>query len=131
MNDDLNIQMLIKLLAMTTSPNDGEALNAVRMANAALARHNANWDEVLRGKVPMVDVDPFAKAPSIGRMRGDPVIKHTDASEIEDYFTILTSRDLGTFKAYVDDVYKWWQEKGFLTEKQYNVIKNAAQRRNR
>ena len=28
-------------------------------ANALLDRHNANWDQVLRGVVPMIDADPF------------------------------------------------------------------------
>lgn len=130
--DDLNIQMLIKLLRMTESTHDGESLTAIRMANSMLNRHNANWDDVMRSKVPMVDADPFAKAPVVGpstpRNTGP---KHTDANEIETYFAQLTQRDLGTFKDYVDDVYQWWQDKGFLTDKQYNVIKNAAQRRPR
>src|SRR5215475_9668047 len=109
MNDDLNIQMLIKLLRMTESSHDGEALNSIRMANALLNKHNANWDEVLRGKVPMVDHDPFAKAPGMARMKGEAVVKYSDHDEIDAYFEILYSRRLGTFKDYVDSVHEWWE----------------------
>lgn len=133
--DDLNIQMLIKLLRMTESSHDGEALTAIRMANSMLNRHNANWDDVMHSKVPMVDADPFAKAPNVGppppRSTGAPGPRHTDAQEIEQYFAVLTQRDLGSFKDYVDDVYRWWQDKGFLSDKQYHVIRNAAQRKPR
>jgi hypothetical protein len=131
---DLNIQMVIKLLRMTESSHDGEALNAIRMVNSLLNKHNANWDDVLHGAVPMIDADPFAKVPYVGggtSPRGSSGPRHTDAAEIEPYFVVLSQRDLGTFKDYVDDVYKWWQEKRFLTDKQYNVIKVAAQRRPR
>jgi hypothetical protein len=130
-NNDINIQMLIKLLRMTESPHDGEALNAMRMANSLLNKHNTDWDAVMRGAVPMIDADPFAAAPPIGGRsgRGSTGPRHTDAAEIEPYFTYLRQRDLGSFKSYVDDVYKWWQEKGFLTDKQFNVIKNSARRK--
>jgi len=39
---------LAKLLAMTTSDNDGEALNAVRMANKMVRDAGITWQDVLR-----------------------------------------------------------------------------------
>ncbi len=38
---------LTKLLMMTTSPNDGEALNAIRMANEILVTAKVTWAELL------------------------------------------------------------------------------------
>jgi hypothetical protein len=38
---------LVKLLNMTTSKNDGEALNAIRMSNELLQRASVSWDELL------------------------------------------------------------------------------------
>jgi len=128
-HDDLNIAMVIKLLRMTESSHDNEALNAIRMANAMLNRHNANWDELMRGQVQVIDADPFAGAPSVRRMKGESGPKHTDAAEINQYFNTLRSRDLGTFRDYVDSVYEWWTQKHFLTQKQYEVIKRSANRR--
>ena len=62
--------------------------------------------------------------------RGGAYTYGNDA-EIDALFDALNSRHLGTFQSYVDSVHEWWEEKGFLTEKQYNVIKNAAQRSRR
>jgi len=46
--------MLGKLMMMTTSTHDGEALNALRAANRILARHKLSWREVLEGTRPNV-----------------------------------------------------------------------------
>lgn len=40
---------LIKLLRMTTSPHDGEALNAIRMVNTMLETERLDWDQVVNG----------------------------------------------------------------------------------
>lgn len=129
MAEDLNIAMIIKLLRMTESQHDGEALNAIRMANALLNKHNANWDELMRKQVQVIDADPFAAAPSPRRMKGESGPRHTDADEINSYFETLFSRNLGTFRDYVDSVHEWWEAKGFLTQKQYDVIKRSANSR--
>lgn len=63
MSDDLDtpsLDKLIKLMKMTTASNDGEALNAVRMANAMLTRLKADWERLLRGKVTVIE-DPFSR----------------------------------------------------------------------
>ncbi len=38
---------LIKLLNLTSSKNDGEALNATRKANAFLKENGINWEELV------------------------------------------------------------------------------------
>lgn len=50
---------LIKLLRMTTSPNDGEALTAMRMATRLLDEAGWTWDMLINGKIVVV-ADPFA-----------------------------------------------------------------------
>lgn len=63
MADELPKQdRLAKLLRMTASPNDGEALTAIRMANALLTSAGWDWDKLLSGKITVV-ADPFAAAP--------------------------------------------------------------------
>jgi hypothetical protein len=47
-----SIGRLSRLLAMTTSSHDGEALNAIRMANALLKRQGMTWGEVLPTPLP-------------------------------------------------------------------------------
>jgi hypothetical protein len=53
-------ELLIKLLKMTTSHADGEALNAMRRANALLSGAGWDWEKLVRGKIIIVE-DPFAK----------------------------------------------------------------------
>lgn len=43
----LDITRLSNLLGMTGSAHDGEALNAVRLANALLAKHQLTWPAVI------------------------------------------------------------------------------------
>jgi hypothetical protein len=55
--------MLGKLLRMTTSPNDGEALTAIRKANALLTAAGWDWDKLLTGQIKIIE-DPFKNLPS-------------------------------------------------------------------
>ena len=51
-------EMLLKLLKMTTSDNDGEALVAIRKANGLLKTAGWDWDKLIAGKIKVVG-DPF------------------------------------------------------------------------
>src|SRR5262245_56175131 len=55
-----NLGLLIKLLKMTTSSNDGEALIAMRKANEQLIKFGGDWEALLSGKVTVIG-DPFVK----------------------------------------------------------------------
>lgn len=46
-NDRTTQSRLARLMSLTTSSNDGEALNAVRAANALLLKVGATWADVL------------------------------------------------------------------------------------
>lgn len=52
-------QLLVKLLKMTTSAVDAEALVAMRKANQVLADAGWDWDRLMAGKITVVG-DPFA-----------------------------------------------------------------------
>ncbi len=47
-----HIERLSRLLGMTGSNHDGEALNAIRAANAMLQKHRLTWPEVLLPSEP-------------------------------------------------------------------------------
>ncbi len=51
-------ELLIKLLRMTTSPNDGEALVALRKATQLLDSAGWTWDKLINGKITVI-ADPF------------------------------------------------------------------------
>jgi hypothetical protein len=63
MTEDLpNLPLLIKLMKLTSSPNDSEALSAVRKANEQLAKFGGDWERLLLGKVTVI-ADPFVGVP--------------------------------------------------------------------
>jgi hypothetical protein len=59
MSEDLPKQeLLIKLLKMSTSPNDGEALISIRKANDLLKTAGWDWEKLIHGKIKVIE-DPF------------------------------------------------------------------------
>lgn len=113
-------EKFIKLMMMTTSPNDGECLTAVRMANATLMEANLNWDEFLRGKAKITgDTTPNHSGK-----------KYQNAVEIEAMFnSILATARRGTsFYNFIKSLSDWWEANGFLTEKQYNALRKSYER---
>lgn len=122
-------ETFIKLMMLSTSSNDSEALTALRKANAKLDSMNRTWEELLRGKVTTLD---FPDAPVIG---GDLKlssggVKHTDP-HISIMLDDLMQSVRGSFRDYIESVNEWWEAKGFLTEKQYAAIKKSWEGRRR
>lgn len=65
MSDDDQLprqERLIKLMGMSTSTNDGEALNALRMATKLLNEAGWDWRRLIEGKIKVI-ADPFASVP--------------------------------------------------------------------
>lgn len=56
--EQLDLELLIKMLKMSRSDNDNQALVAIRKANAALDRVGEDWDTLIRGKITIIE-DPF------------------------------------------------------------------------
>ena len=59
---NMNVELLIKLLKMTTSANDAEALSFMRKANEQLIRTGWDWEKLLHAKVTVM-ADPFENIP--------------------------------------------------------------------
>lgn len=68
-------QLLVKLLKMTSSSNDGEALTAMRKANELLKTAGWDWDKLFAGKIKVV-ADPFA---NLGTPPNNPAVTRTQA----------------------------------------------------
>lgn len=73
-------ELLIKLMGMTGSSSDAEALVAIRKANELLKAAGWDWDRVLRGKIKVVESpflgkdNPFARrAPAVDPVAAAPV----------------------------------------------------------
>lgn len=65
-------QLLLKILKMTTSDNDGQALVAIRKANALLDAAGWTWDKLIEGKIKIVE-SPFKNMPTPSKpVRAEP-----------------------------------------------------------
>jgi hypothetical protein len=119
---DNSMAMFVKLMGMTTSPHDGEALNALRKANAMLAASNLTWQELLAvtsPSQPRQQPATFRDVPSEQK-------KHTDSKEIDRLFEQAFHRARGSFREFLESIHDWWETKKFLTERQYQALRKAA-----
>jgi len=98
-------------MMMTTSDHDGEALNAIRMANAELKAHKVNWEEVLSGKHKPSNNDDEMADEMVMEM-----FKRAFAN---------TNPQKG-FYQFLLNIEAWYKEKGFLTSAQFTVLRRAA-----
>lgn len=115
----------IKLMGMTGSSFDGEALNALRMATSILNEAGHNWEELIRGRVTV-------ERPQQASMQSNPYSNRKvfrDAEEIDECFKILLEGHLSeSFRKFVESVHDWWLKNHYLTEAQYKAIRSAAER---
>lgn len=109
----MNIELLIKVLNLTTSENDGEALSAMRKANAILKTHGVLWDSVV-------------KAPAVAQQKksygsGNRTESQSDDLDRMQYLMrecILTPWE-GEF---INNIQDWYVRNGYLTPKQRHVF---------
>lgn len=136
--DSDELKMLIKLMGMTTSSSDNEALNACRMANKWLQSKGYNWHDLLTGKVT-VEADPFAAAPSVSvnvhnaaprYAAAAPPRQYDNIKEIEGFFTKLELKYLPpSVQDNINRIQTEWKRKGFLLYGDYSALKKEAQSR--
>ena len=127
--------LLTKLMMMTSSENDQEALTALRKANKILKEAGVNWEELLDAlSKPAQAAPPPRPEPEwedVGFRAGEKHrgVKHTNKEEIDKYFAQIFSQELReSFAEFVESVNIWWRQHGFLTDPQYQAIKRAAER---
>ncbi len=140
---------LIKMLGMTASSHDGEALVAIRKANALLAESNMNWHEFLMSfrisDQSYMTPPSKRKSQERGQERGQGGARraadwgnvnsakndaqHTDGDEINRLFesAYANTSPRSSFYEFMDSVHDFWTQRGYLTVAQYQAIKRAAQ----
>jgi hypothetical protein len=115
--------MLVKLMMLTTSDNDNEALVALRKANAIIAGTGMNWEAFLHMKVKWPEArgaEPPPEYPSRTHSTRWP-----RSAEIDRMFEVLDENVKGSFREFVEDVYSFYTRTNFLTTAQYQAIKRA------
>lgn len=120
------LKLLEKLLGMTTSVNDNEALVAMRKANQLLKDNRITWSEILRKQVTVAvntytDNGPAA-APT-------DIVAATNA-KVQNALDFLRGRDVGKMNDFVSSLDKQWAEKGYLSPAQRKPLFDLYERQN-
>jgi hypothetical protein len=125
----------VKLMMMTTTTNDHEALVAIRKANALLASANVNWEEFLGA------VDEAKASSSSTRSNSDSDFSDihgsssyqgsgacSDASLIDPMFeqAFANVRPGSSFRDFIESIHEWWETRGYLTQRQFQALRKAA-----
>ncbi len=110
---------IVKLLALTQSPNEHESLSAIRAANKLLTKERLTWEQFFAGsgfrdEAPKVKREHYSSASN--KYQGS-----TD--ELEDMLDYLLSRWPGN--KFYESVANFYQTKGFVTEKQFEAVQKA------
>lgn len=132
-------QRLIKLMMMTTSTNDGEALTAVRKANAMLKVEGSDWSKFLSSPSsigldrrpqqppPRPPMKPTGRGTTDTHKYPPPKDRFTD-NDIPRMLQSLMRDTKGDFRNLIESLYQQWNDKHYLTERQYEVVINAYER---
>lgn len=140
-----NFDLFIKVMGMTASSHDGEALNAIRKANALLGAQNMNWEDFLRAKVKWAREEPKGEKTSSEkdrdqRYRGGAKREYPDGSKmaskpedveaVETIFKFLFDKipPNSSFREFLNSICDYWEMNGFITERQFDAIHNAYHR---
>lgn len=97
----MNLEKVVKLLNLTTSDSDGEALNAIRAANAFLAKTRVTWNDVIESK----------------RAR------RTESSVGEMLSRLRACKLRNRKRAFLSSLEKCYRTKGMLTERHERLLR--------
>lgn len=97
------LHLFEKLLGMTTSASDAEALTAMRKANKILQDNGLTWAELLRKQVTSDSVSPYT----------EPTADAT-AAHVQTCLDTLRGSD----SSFISSLDKQWAEKGYLSPEQ-------------
>jgi hypothetical protein len=126
---------LARLLAMTSSIHDGEALTAVRMANRAIAAAGLTWEQVLGSRSGTAASTPDFRTPPSKRGTGTArygrpapkaqpkdTTRRTDA-DIDLMMSECAGRrhDVNTLM-FLASLRDYWETHNYLTQDQYVAL---------
>lgn len=136
---ELDIKKLGMIMRMTESNADGEALNAVRMANRMLKAAGKTWQDVIGAPATArFTVSPDYRQPPSKRGAGDTSRYGRPASQaraqesntkiVDPNIDVILSA-LGRRKMevsslmFVASLRDFWERNGYLTESQFDALK--------
>src|ERR1035437_5238070 len=126
-----------KIMMLTTSSNDSEALAALRKANNILREPKVSWEELLNATAPKPADQSFRTPPSQRKrpaadwndVNSNKGIRYTDEDEINPMFEkAFANNNSAGFGEFLSSIHIWWTNRGWLSEKQYDALKRSVER---
>lgn len=120
---------LVKVLALTTSDVDGEALAALRAANKMLAADNMTWADLLTERPRHVTVSMTREPYKAEEAWVPPHLK--DKVMIELMFRAVFAQprsDNEEFWQFMDSIHNRWRKHANLSQGQYSALKRCYSR---
>jgi len=109
----LNVVKLVKVLGMTGSIHDGEAVAAIRRANDMLSKEKLTWEsffsELTAGNFTIPD----------GRRPKEKPLEPT----IKEMFEVCLPKVKGPPREFLQSIYRFWGENDYLTRKQESALR--------
>lgn len=122
---------LAKVMQLTQSSSDGEALAAIRMANAMLTKVNLNWAELIKNDFEVPEDNLIALRAGEHDRTFPPVYEQARQSDIEEIFACLMTADIEQgFMQVLQSIFSQYNRKRKLSIKQYATICKAYARQN-
>jgi type II secretory pathway pseudopilin PulG len=121
-NGEIDKEKLVKLLMMTTSDNDSEALVALRMANRLLQSAKLSWIDLFTTDDPATSNTPTPPEPKTAQELMNEYIEEMFA------FVRRQVAPTSSFHDFIDSLADYYEEHGALTEKQFAALERAYQR---
>src|ERR1700675_4984262 len=115
-----------KIMAQTISTNDAEALNALRAANAILAKEELTWERVLNKTVNVVnefEPDPEGEHPT--DKRAGMSRKQADENLLDEAERAARGRGAMDFVASVREQFDL---RGFMSNRQREALERMSER---
>lgn len=109
----LDLAKLAKLMELSASPIDGEALNSIRIANKMLLENNISWSQFVAEKTLIIqEVQQIIAKPSkpdvdVEKMLSECIVNVTSSTGL----------------AFIRSLNDFYKTKGFLTPKQKEALK--------
>lgn len=130
----LDRERLTKLMGLTTSTNDHEALSALRKANEIIKGEKLTWNDLL-AEAPMrqvtVTVNRYPTHQPY-QSDGDWVSPHLkDKVMIDLMFRGVFAQPRSSneeFWQFMDSIHHWFEEHKSLTQRQFNALRTCYQR---
>jgi hypothetical protein len=109
---------LCKVMMLTTSDNDSEALAALRKANALLKQRGLNWEDIFAALTEAAASD-----------EDEDDSEDYEAARIRAALAVaMRSAGSESFRDFLDSIAEQFAEKGFLSPKQRAAVFKSARR---